>query len=58
MKQIITLLIASMLMASVSVAMAATVKSQELKAKEEEPNRKINDVLPFANAVMNVQKES
>ena len=34
MKQIITLLIASMLMASVSVAMAATVKSQELKAKE------------------------
>ena len=26
--------------------------------KEEELNRKINDVLPFANAVMNVQKES
>ncbi len=33
-------------------------KKEELKAKEEELNRKINDVLPFANAVMNVQKES
>lgn len=33
-------------------------KEEELELKQKELNKKINDVLPFANAVMNMQKES
>ena len=33
-------------------------KEEELKIRQKELNKKINDVLPFANAVMNVEKES
>ena len=33
-------------------------KEKELELKQKELNKKINDVLPFANAVMNMQKES
>ena len=33
-------------------------KEEELELKQKELNKKITDVLPFANAVMNMQKES